>query len=349
MRTLLVATAVLGCSGCLQTGYLMQAAYGQDEIGHLARPLDEVLADPSVPARTRQVLALIPDVKAWGEKRGLEPTNSYRRYVDLKRDACVWVVSASHPLRFELETWWFPIVGSVPYLGWFNRHDAERFAAELAARGLDVDLRGASAYSTLGWFDDPVLSTMIKPHSGVRTELVNVVLHESVHATYYVGSQSAFNESLADFIADKLTLEYLDERQGLDRWQRLAFEEAQVRGEERAKRFHDTYKALEAIYASKRSDAEKLALKRQITDALRAELGFSRPVNNATLAQARTYHAGTPVFEELWSCVHRDWKSFWSVIRRIDADSFARPQEPEIDAVVKRAFPKRCKRRYSSK
>ena len=240
MKAVLLMAIILVCGGCLQTGYLMQAAYGQDEIGHRARPIDKVLADKSVPPSTRTLLSIIPDVKAWGEKRGLEPTDSYRHFVDLRRDACVWVVSASHPLRFELETWWFPIVGSVPYLGWFNKRDAERSAADLAARGLDVDVRGASAYSTLGWFDDPVLSTMIKPHGGVRADLVNVVLHESVHATHYVASQSSFNESLADFVADMLTLEYLDERQGLDRWERFAFEEGQARGEERAKRFHDT-------------------------------------------------------------------------------------------------------------
>jgi predicted aminopeptidase len=352
---LTLAIVVLGCSGCLQMGYLVQAAYGQDEIGQRARPIEEVLKDPGVPARTRRLLALIPDVKAWGEKRGLEPTDSYRHFVDLRREACVWVVSASHPLRFELETWWFPIVGSVPYLGWFNRRDADRFASDLAERGLDVDVRGASAYSTLGWFDDPVLSTMIKPHEGVTAELVNVVLHESVHATHYVQSQSSFNESLADFVADKLSLEYLEERLGLDAWQRWAFEEAQARGEERAKRFHDTYKALEAVYASKRSDGEKLALKRQITEALRAELDFQRPINNATLAQSRTYHAGTPVFEKLYACVGGDWKDFWVAIRKVSSDSFAAPQEREVDAAVRKVFPRRCKAakaavsRYSSR
>jgi predicted aminopeptidase len=324
----------------MHAGYLVQAAYGQDEIACLARPIDVAIADQGVSPRTRALLRLIPDVKAWGETRGLEPTNSYREYVDLRRDAVVWVVSASHPLRFELETWWFPIVGSVPYLGWFNRGDAERFAARLAGRGLDVDLRTASAYSTLGWFDDPVLSTMVDRGS---LPLVNVVLHESVHATHYVSSQSTFNESLADFVADTLTLEYLEERVGFDRWQRLAYEQSLARGEHRIKRFHQTYLELEAIYASEnKSDAEKLALKERVTGALRAELGFSRPINNAILAQSRTYHAGTPVFAELFDCLGKNWQRFWEAARRIESDDFDEPQQKDIDEVVRRLLPARC-------
>src|SRR6185312_14274837 len=116
--------------------------------------------------------------------------------------------------RFRSKTWWFPIVGRVPYLGWFDRDDAHDFADELHREGWDSDVGAADAYSTLGWFDDPVLSTMIAGGDEAVGELVNVILHESVHATLYVDGQTRFNESLAEFVAGKLTTVYLGAHYG---------------------------------------------------------------------------------------------------------------------------------------
>lgn len=332
-RFVLVALA-LAATGCLQVGYLAQAAAGQDDISYRARPIGDVLEDRSVSAHTRSMLSLIADVKAFGERHGIDPTGNYREYVELDRPVVVYVVSASHPLRFELVTWWFPIVGSVPYLGWFNKRDAEKFADELREEGWDVDLRGARAYSTLGWFDDPILSTMIRPRPSVVGDMVNVVIHESVHATHYVNSQSAFNESLADYVADTLTDVYLRERLRVDRWELLAYAQSQQRRQAREKRFHDAHQQLKKLYESDLADADKLELKERITSRLRAEVSFWRPINNATLANSRTYHGGNDDFAGLLEACENDWTRFWKAVKTIDDDSFEKPQQRDITSVI---------------
>jgi len=328
--------------GCFAGGYLAQAAAGQDELSWRRRPVKEVVADPTTTDHTRQLLALVEDVKRYGERNHLKPTGNYEEYVDLDGPAVVWVVSAAKPLSFEQKTWWFPIVGSVPYLGWFNRRDAERHAERLRGEGWDVDLRGASAYSTLGFFDDPVLSTMIRPRLGTVGGLVNVVIHESVHATHYVSGQTLFNESLADFVADSLTSIYLRERLQLGRWQIWAYEEGQIRGEERAKEFFEAYRTLETVYASNLSDAQKLAIKAKVTEIVRVKWNFSRPITNATLAQSRAYHGGIPIFAELLEHCGQNWSRFWSAVKTIDTSSFAQPQQKDIDPVLRTLMKRPC-------
>ena len=329
-------------SGCQQVCYIAQAAYGQDDIAWRARSIEEVIADPGTPERTRQLLSMIDDVKRYGEVHGMAPTTNYQEYVDLPRNSVVYVVSAAPPLKLESLTWWFPIVGSVPYLGFFSADDAKQMARRLEAEGWDVDLRTASAYSTLGWFDDPILSTMIRPRDSVVGGLVNVVLHESVHATHYVGGQTYFNESLANFVANELTKPYLIERLQLDRWQLLAYEEGKLRGDRRAKRMHETYKLLEALYASNLPDAEKRAQKQQITAALGEELGFWRPINNATLAQSRQYHGANDSFDRLFAHCGRAWPRFWALIKGIDGDDFDSDQQKESDGLIERLLSAPC-------
>src|SRR6202044_894608 len=134
-------------------------------------------------------------------------------------------------LRFHPKTWWFPIVGRVPYLGWFDRDAAHDFADELREEGWGAGVGAPEAYSTLGWFDDPVLSTMLSDGDEALGELVNVVLHESVHATLYVDGQTRFNESLAEFAAGKLTLTYLDARYGPASHEEEAYLDAERQGE----------------------------------------------------------------------------------------------------------------------
>jgi len=334
---------VLVVSGCLQGGYLLQAVYGQDDISWRARPIEAARADPAVDQHTRDMLALIGDVKRFGERHGLTPTDSYRDFVALPRDAAVWVVSASQPLRFESKTWWFPVVGNVPYLGWFNEREAKAFARRLHDQGWDVDLRGASAYSTLGWFDDPILSTMIPRRPSAVGDLVGVVLHESVHATHYVNGQTYFNEALADYVGDALAMSYLRRRLQLDRWQLLAYQQAQDRRGERARRFHDAYKQLNDVYQSDRlSDADKLREKRRIIAALQRDQRFWRPINNAVLVQSRQYHGAKPPFDELFAHCGSDWRRFWRAIETIDEDAFRQPQQQTIQPILERLFAAPC-------
>jgi len=192
---LLLVTMALG-SGCFTTGYLLQAASGQYELLHVARPLSVVREDPAVPPRIRALLSKVPAIKRYGQLNGLTPTGNYERYAELHRPAAVRVVQGCKSLAFEPKRWAFPLVGTVPYPGFFNPEAARAFAAELAKQegDLDVTVRTASAYSTLGWFKDPVLSTMMPVNAymsaGRRAELaadLNNLIASPAFATWRRG------------------------------------------------------------------------------------------------------------------------------------------------------------------
>ncbi|NDG85231.1 MAG: hypothetical protein EBX52_09390, partial [Proteobacteria bacterium] len=204
-------------SSCSSVRYLWQAGKGQMRLLNRGRPVTDVMSDVRTDPALSELLAKIPAIKAFGESNGLKPTPNYREYVELGQDAVVYVVTVSEPLAFKPEVFRFPIVGSFSYLGWFDREDALDFARKYEEKGMDTDVRGASAYSTLGWFRDPLISSMIPKVDGrispvAFPELVNVFLHESVHATLYIRDQSWFNESLASFVADVLTEKYFEEK-----------------------------------------------------------------------------------------------------------------------------------------
>ncbi|MBM4357671.1 MAG: aminopeptidase [Deltaproteobacteria bacterium] len=326
-------------SGCLEFCYLGQAAAGQDAIWADSRPIEEAVADPRVPPETRAMLALVSDVKRYGETQGLAPTASYREYVDLRREAVVWVVTASHPLRFEPVTWRFPVVGEVPYLGWFDRADAERLARGLREAGKDVHLREARAYSTLGWFRDPVLSTMLKDGP---EELVDVVLHESMHATHYVPSQTVYNESLANFVATKLTERYLRDRLGASPYRLHDHREREHTYARRVERLHATHDELERLYASPLDDEAKLARKRAILDAVQRELGLAIELNNAALLQARAYDSGAAGFEALLAACGDDMRRFVTALKRIGPDVFPEPDAQAIDGILRARAARGC-------
>ena len=183
---------VLACLGaCAVPGYRLQAVRGQLDLLERRRPLSTLMQDPKTPPKLRAWLIEVGRIKEYALTQGLRANSIYRHYAQLDREAAVWVVTASAPLKFEAKTWRFLFGGSFSYLGWFDRDDAHAFARKLEEEGLDVHVRGASAYSTLGWFDDPILSTMIAPGPSRYGRLANTVLHESLHATLHFCSSDA--------------------------------------------------------------------------------------------------------------------------------------------------------------
>ncbi len=303
MHRLVVSAALLGSiaafAGCTPVRYVTQAAAGQEQINSRGIAIREIVEGNHLDKRTRGLLAHVPRIKAFGERYGLAHTKNYERYVWLGRPAVVWVVSACHPLAFRPMAWRFPIVGSITYTGWFDRAEAKGYAVELARKGWDVDVRPSQAYSTLGWFDDPILSTMIADDEAALGDLADVVLHETLHATFYVPGQSTLNESVASFVGDTLAVRYLDETVGADSPEKATFLETRERAAKRGRLMRDAHEMLAALYASKRSRAEKLAEKTRITEALRAELEIKRPITNATLIQYKTYGSGRAEMEQL--------------------------------------------------
>jgi predicted aminopeptidase len=329
--------------GCSTACYLYQASAGQFALFNHARPIPEVLKDERIRPRVKTLLARVDVMKKFGEANGLKATPNYREYVQLHRSAAVYVVSASDSLRFEPKTWSFPIVGSFPYLGWFDLDRAKSFAADLRKQeGWDVDVRGASAYSTLGWFRDAVLSTMIPEGEEAEGELANVILHESVHATLYVKGQSYFDESIASFIADHLTPAYLKQEKGDQSAELLSYLKSEEEGRERQKVLHDAYLDLDRLYSSNLSNEEKLSKKSEIFAALKSKLGIKRDINNATLIQYKTYNTGQTQFEELFSSCGKDWKRFLSALQSLKPESFKKPQQEDLAAVLKPLVDKGC-------
>ena len=316
-------------SGCLPLHAALQSAEGELELLAARKPLEVAVRDRRIPARVRALLARIPAVKRYGEANGLRATSNYEDYVQLHRSAVVYVVTACEPLRFNAKTWSFPIAGSFPYLGWFDKRSAQDYAHDLEGDGWDVDVRGASAYSTLGWFRDPVLSSMIPAGPEALGELVNVVLHESVHATLHLEGQSTFNESLASFVADRLTLRYLEKQRGAQ-----PYRDAEARGRNALHELHRGYEELDALYKSQKSDAEKLTAKGEILLALRERLQWKRRLNNASLMGHKTYSSGGQGFARLLESCREDFGCFFGKLRTLRSDSFAKPQEEDLDPVL---------------
>ena len=333
-----IALLLTGAPAC----YLSQAAWGQLDLMARAQPIERILERGAAPPALARILEMVVDIKAFGREQGLAISSSYSSYAELDRDAAVWVVTASAPLAFEPKTWSFPVVGSFPYLGWFDRRDALRFADDLAREGYDVHVRGASAYSTLGWFHDPVLSTMLTRGASVTGDLVNTVLHESVHATVHLDGQGTFNESVAMFVADRLSPDYLRRRFGDGSFELRAYLAEEARRARRADAFMDAYRRLAAVYASDRSALDKLIEKHRILLALETAVDVRVALNNATLEGFRTYRAGQDELAALLAGCEHDWRRFLAAAARVDATWFDEEQQDDIAPVLRRLLGSGC-------
>lgn len=321
---------------CFSASYLWQAGRGQFKLLRLAKPLPQVIADLQTPPRIKTLLTEMPRIKRYAVTHYLTPTQNYQDYVAWDKPMVTWLVTASRPLAFKVKTWRFPLVGSFPYLGWFEPLAAIRHAQQLSQGGWDVYVRGATAYSTLGWFRDPLISTMFTPDPAARGVLVNTILHESVHATYFIKGQGTFNESLANFIADNMAEDYL--KQHASRRETITYRQLMARQIIIRQRFHQAYLYLQRVYGSPRSDSEKLKIKNQYLQKLRLRLHWSEAINNATLVQFSVYNAGSPAFSSLLRVCHGDWVCFWRHVRRITSKSFSRPEQQDITAMIRSIY-----------
>ena len=233
------------------------------------QPIDRLLEDPSVSDAHKAKLRLVREAIEYGEREmGLDPASSFRSYFDTQGRPVTYIVSACARDRFAPHTWWFPIVGTVPYKGFFSKEDAEQEAESLRARGLDVHLGTAAAYSTLGWFPDPDLSTMLDLPD---EDLVNLVLHEITHTTLWLPGGVDFNEGLASFVGGHGALEFARKKHGVgstayERTVRmLAWEEL------RDARSRELRRRLDELYASALSSEEKVRRRDEIYAAFVAE------------------------------------------------------------------------------
>jgi predicted aminopeptidase len=307
MNRAITALALVACAlasgGCLMPRYLAQAGYGQLDLLGRARPIEQVVNDPDTPTRTAMLLAEIPALKEYGRAYGLSVRRNYTKFVGVGRPGVVWFVGAADPLKFKPLKWCFPIVGCFAGLGWFDEDDAVKHKLELDRRGYDTIVRPASAYSTGGWFPDPVLSTMLGSGDDAFPELANVILHESVHATVLVPDQPFFNESFATYVADTLVDHWIIERFGRGSPEELAWTLGQAVHLARVSRSLDAYTQLKKLYEGPLPREAKLREKTRIIDELVDDLKLRRRPNNATLTETRVYNGGvTPLIDAHRAC-----------------------------------------------
>lgn len=330
----LAAGAVCLSSGCSTIGYYAQAAGGHLEIVAKARSLTAWIDAADTKPELRERLRLAERMRDFAVQELKLPDNSsYRRYADLGRSAAVWNVVAAPELSLTLKTWCFPVVGCVGYRGYFERAGADALAAELKAQGLDVNVYGVPAYSTLGrtnWMGgDPLLNTFIHWSEG---ELAKLIFHELAHQVAYAEDDTTFNESFAVAV----------ERIGGKRWlDKYATAEARQADEDAASRRNDfraiTHRArdsLATLYASAITEAEKRERKAGLLSAMRAEYeqvkaarwgGFAgydswfARANNASLGVQAAYNELVPQFERLFEKQGRDFGRFYAEVKRLAA------------------------------
>ncbi|MFQ5892871.1 MAG: aminopeptidase, partial [Nitrospinota bacterium] len=205
---LLLLALVLGLAtpaGC-GAPYLLHLAQGQASVLLTSRSIDGVIADPATGPAKRAKLTLVQRVKRFGEEViGLKADASFTTFTPVDGPAALYIVTAAPKLALEPRTWTFPFVGTIPYKGFFDKALAEAEEARLAAAAFDTHLRPAAAYSTLGWFTDPVLEPLLRSRD---VALANVILHEKTHTTIFVPNHVAFNEGLASFVGRQGAIEF---------------------------------------------------------------------------------------------------------------------------------------------
>jgi len=330
---LAVPMLVLSLSGCGAVEYYWQGAVGQLELLVHARPVAEVVATTDDEA-LRGRLSRLQAIRAYASTDLALPDNaSYTRYTELSRPYVVWNVFAAPGLSLVPRQWCFPVAGCVAYRGYFAEADARAEAARLAAAGDDVHVSGVPAYSTLGWFDDPALSTFIRWR---EADLARLVFHELAHQVVYVKDDTAFNESFATAV----------EEEGLSRWlaaQAHRPDAAAIRADaERSRVLRREWRALTAaarerlreVYASALPEADKLREKAATFAALRAgydrltaqwgslpgyERWFANGANNAGLAAGALYADRVAVFQALLAAEQGDLPRFYARVRTLAA------------------------------
>lgn len=303
-----LASLVVGLAGvaCSPT-YVIRAGLAEAEILGARRPLSEVVLDPDTDPRTRGTLSFVMEAREFAiEELGLQAGESYTSFVQLDSDTLALVLSAAYRDRLAPRTWWFPVVGRVPYRGFFDEADALGEQARLEAEGFDTYLRPTSAFSTLGWFDDPLLSSAL---GFDEIEAVTTVIHEMSHEHLFIPSRVRFNESYANAVGRAGAAEFFCTRPGGGpETVKCRRARARWRDTRRYSAFLDVFlEELDELYAdSARTPAEKIRDREEVFAAARERYRVElRPslesltfasflsveLNNATvLARLRYYH-----------------------------------------------------------
>jgi len=307
-------------AGCATLAWYGQAVSGQLDLLSRREHIADLIENPATDDILRQRLERVLEIRQFARSElGLPDSRSFRHYADLQRPAAVWNVIASPRFSVTPKTWCYPIAGCVAYRGYFDRDQAWAAAERLAEEGLDVTVAPAVAYSTLGWFSDPVLNTML---AWSDATLAGFLFHELSHEMLYVPGDSAFNEAYASLV----------EREGVKRW--LArqnepdlaarWEQDRVIRDRLIEQLLTTRERLSELYAGELNSFDMDVAKTREFLRLQEAIGeladehetdqlagwLSRPLNNADLALVATYEAGVGAFADLLAECDSDWTCF---------------------------------------
>ena len=325
-----IVLSIAAAAGCSSFGYYAQSIDGHFAMLRAARPIPEIVADPTTAETLRVRLQRAEEMRAFASRElGLPDNASYRSYADLQRPFVVWNVFAAPELSLELKQWCYPVVGCATYRGYFDRDLAESAASELRTEGYEVNVQGVPAYSTLGWFSDPLLNTFI---GGTEGQVAGLIFHELAHQVAFVGGDTTFNESFATAV----------EREGVRRWLAANGNDATRKAyADFAQRRHEflnlllQYRALLfQLYQSGESNEVKRDRKRRLFADLKHDYAqlksiwggfagydrfFAQDLSNAHLGSIGAYNDLVPAFDALLAQAAGDFPRFYDEVRLLAA------------------------------
>lgn len=322
---------VLTFSTSCQINYYMKSAYHQLKLLNQRKPLIQAQSDPKLSAEEKRKIELAKEVLSFTKNTlKLNTKSNYSSYVKLDRSHVTYVVNASPKWELKNYNWDYFWVGQMPYKGFFNKEEAQSEAENLRQKNLDVFLRGVSAYSTLGWFNDPILSSMLRYEDW---DLVDTIIHETVHANLYIKNNAEFNEQLATFIGLKGMELFYKNKEGANSetlikarqeaqdqkiFREFLYKEVQI-----LKEFYSRQNKTELNETERQQQLDKIKNKYYLEIKPKIQYSnydsvFNNQFNNAFLMLYMTYNQGYDDFEKLWTKVDSDFEKFYKEIQALE-------------------------------
>ena len=331
LQSLLLIGLAAALAGCTGVGYYAESLNGHLRIMAARKDVAGLVADPATPEALRARMASASAIRQFAsDALDLPDNRSYRTYVDIGRDYVTIAVYAAPEFSLAPLAKCFPVFGCVPYQGFFSVENARKAASELRGQGHDVHVSGVTAYSTLGWSSDPLLSTMFRDD---ETSLAALIFHELAHQRVYVQDDSGFNEAFAVAVETSGVRKWLSaagDSEGLRR-----YEASRVRNADFLGLIAEARKELHAVYSGPGDAAQKRAEKAAVIERLRQrhrqmrdrrwngysgfDAWFEAPINNARLAATSVYHDLVPAFLSLFELCAGDYPRFYAAVARIGA------------------------------
>ncbi len=344
IRAVLFLGVFVPLTGCSTIGYYSQAVGGHLKLMNARQPIAEVIESPDTSPELREKLQTLVTARQFAsEELGLPDNDSYSTFVETGRTAVTWNVVAAEEFSVTPKTWCFPVAGCVSYRGYFAEEDANGYAAGLVEQNYDVVVGGASAYSTLGWFDDPVLDTMLR---GSDVRYVGTLFHELAHQVLYVKDDSNFNEAFASFVEQVGTRKWLEQRGETERIEQ--YDASLARGADFVQLLRGTRRALQDTFAQEIDEQTMREQKAAVFDQMRTDYEalkvdwsgfagydnwFKRDLNNARLVAVSTYRRFVPAFYAMYLEAGEDLMTFYEVAK-VTADLPANERSERLNAYL---------------